>query len=155
MGRRRHIVALTAAIFGITMIHARSSWACSEDVEMPSVPIKVGGRFTGHNCTPMALTQATVVPMKAGSYLAVRTAPGVSAAQLDRLVPSTPVIICTGLTNSQWVGVLYYEPGTEDQSPYGVHDCGLSGADSKKQSVYRGPCRSGWVARRYLMLSAG
>lgn len=151
----RHPFVVSVMALGFGTLNPNSTLACSEDLRPPSVPIMVGGAFAGHNCTANALSQATVRPMKAGSYLAVRNAPSIKSVKLDRLTPGYPVIICTGLTNQQWVGVLYYEPGKEDTSPYGAHDCGLADMNSKRPVAYRGPCRSGWVARRYLMLSAG
>lgn len=155
MWRRRDLFVVSAITLGFGVLCSNSSLACSKDVQIPSVPIMVGGPFTGNNCTPNALSMATVRPMKAGSYLAVRNAPNITSVELDRLTPGYPVIICTGVTNRQWVGVLYYEPGTEETSPYGSHDCGLTDTHNKRPSVYPGPCRSGWVAHRYLMLSAG
>ena len=155
MWRRRYLAVVSAITLGFGILHPGYSFACSKDLQIPSVPILVGGPFTGKNCTPNALSVATVRPMKAGSYLAVRNAPNIKSVELDRISPDYPVIICTGLTNKQWVGVLYYTPGTEDASPYGQNDCGLADMNNKRPSAYRGPCRTGWVARRYLMLSAG
>lgn len=152
---RGRLFVVSAMIFGFGVLHPNTILACSEDLQPPSVPVLVGGPFTGNNCTQLALTRATVRPMKTGSYLAVRNAPHIKSPELDRIAPGYPVIICTGLTNKQWVGVLYYEPDTEDASPYGPHDCGLADMRNKRPLAYRGPCRSGWVARRYLILSAG
>jgi hypothetical protein len=117
----------------------------------PAVPIMVGGPFTGHNCTELAVTMATVMPMKPDAYLAVRAAPDLNAKELERIKPGHPVIICTNITNKLWVGVLYRADGEDDESAH----CGLYETRKPKRSAYNGPCRSGWVARRYLWLSAG
>ena len=95
------------------------------------------------------------MPMKPGAYLAVRAAPNVKSKELDRISPGHMVIICTGITERQWVGILYYGRGGEDVSVYAPQDCGLIETAEDKRTAYQGPCQSGWVARRYLWLSAG
>ena len=86
---------------GFGVLHLSYSFACSKDLQAPSVPIMVGGTYTSDNCTQMALTRATVRQMKAELYLAVRNAPNIKSVELERIKPDYPVIICTGLTNKQ------------------------------------------------------
>jgi hypothetical protein len=78
------------------------------------------------------------------NYLSVRAGPHVRARELDRLRAGQEVVICDGVGNGQWWGVIYSRNPSQD--------CNL-GAIVGRPWPYRGPCRSGWVAGRYVRIT--
>ena len=111
-------------------------------------PVLVGGFAGVDGCT----STATVKPLKPGAtaFLAVRNAPDIRAMLADRLKSGHPVWLCGKVHNRDWIGIVYPNDRNGDLS-----ECEVSNEASEKAVPYRGPCRSGWVARRYLVLSAG
>lgn len=81
------------------------------------------------------------------NFLAVRAAPEVSAPMLARLAPRHPVWICDEAPGG-WTGIVY------QADPHDPLDCGV-GTPVPRVQPYRGPCRSGWVASRYIVVVAG
>jgi hypothetical protein len=80
--------------------------------------------------------------VKVASFLSVRTAPKAGAKELDRLKPGAKVELCEA-RKGFW-GIVYGgEPGT--CVPEIV----------KKAYSYTGPCRSGWVASKFVESVAG
>lgn len=78
------------------------------------------------------------------NFLAVRSAPSVSAKRIDTLGPDQIVWMCDHVEG--WHGIVY--EGSEDQ------DCQTSSpVDSYR--AYDGPCKAGWVSDRYIQLIAG
>ena len=82
------------------------------------------------------------------NFLAVRSAPGTNAPILGRLGPRHPVHVCDGTPDDQWLGIVYIP------DPAGDADCRV-GSPVARPQPYRGPCRSGWVAARYIVVVAG
>jgi hypothetical protein len=72
------------------------------------------------------------------NFLSVRAAPSARARELGRLRPGQVIRICERA--GAWWGIIYGR--TEDQ------DCGLNAV--RRPRAYAGPCRSGWVAARYV-----
>ena len=81
------------------------------------------------------------------NFLAVRAAPGPRARMLARLGPQHPVQVCEEAPGG-WLGIVY-GPSATDRT-----DCG-TGSPVPRPRAYRGPCRSGWVAARYISIVAG
>jgi hypothetical protein len=81
------------------------------------------------------------------NFLAVRAAPRTNAPMLARLGPRHPVWICDEAAGG-WTGIVY------QPDPRAELDCGV-GSPVASVRPYRGPCRSGWVASRYIMNVAG
>jgi hypothetical protein len=110
-------------------------------------PVLVGGFMHADSCT----STGTIGPLEQGGdgFVAVRAAPGTAARMLDRLKPGRPLWLCRDSANGQWVGVVY--PDDEN----GMPDCGVSDTAHDKPAPYTGPCKSGWVMRRFIALSAG
>lgn len=80
------------------------------------------------------------VASRRDNYLSVRAGPGVRERELDRLRNGTLVLICDDAGNG-WLGVVYNRSGNQD--------CLIGQTDTQRRP-YRGPCRSGWVSRRYI-----
>lgn len=110
-------------------------------------PVMVGGFAHADSCT----STGTINRQRTGGdgTVPVRAAPGTAARRLDRLKPGRPLWLCRSSEDGRWIGVVY--PETED----GMSDCGISENAHDKPVPYAGPCKSGWVARRSIELSAG
>lgn len=110
-------------------------------------PVLVGGFAHADSCT----STGTIGPLRKGGdgFVAVRAAPSTAASRLDRLKPGRPLWLCRDDASGRWVGVVY--PQDED----GMSDCGVSENAREKSVAYAGSCKSGWVARRFIELSAG
>ena len=76
------------------------------------------------------------------NFLAVRSGPGTRHAQIDSLHMGDAVFLCSG--EGDWYGIVYG----------GGRDCGVSSPVLPRQ-VYRGPCKSGWVHRSFIEVTAG
>lgn len=94
----------------------------------------------------LSLAEVRGVNRETGNVLIVRAIPRIGAIPLDRLAPGRQVWICDGDAMPGWTGIVYAErPG---------QDCGVAAPVASPQS-YAGPCRTGWVASRYLAVIAG
>jgi len=118
--------------------------AAGAAAQAPSaVPVRVGGSVETDACSGLG----KIAGLRTGGdgFLSVRAAPGVRAAERDRLRNGARVTVCQ--ERGDWLGVVYPRGGDDA-------DCGLSSPRARAAN-YRGPCRSGWVARRYVRLLAG
>lgn len=103
---------------------------------LPDVPVMVGGSPDLDACDGVAVVHG--LDPQGANRLAVRSGPGRGYRRIDRLGPRAELIVCED--GPEWAAVVYGPPGA---------DCGLGGPIARKSS-YRGRCRSGWVASRYL-----
>ncbi|UYV17082.1 hypothetical protein [Porphyrobacter sp. ULC335] len=112
-------------------------------------PVMVGGYGDLDACPSMG----AIIPLRKGGdgYVAVRAAPSRKARELDRLKPGRALMLCRESADGQWIGVIYPEPF----GGAGPEDCGVSSAADGPPRPYEGVCLSGWVARRYVMVTAG
>ena len=108
---------------------------------LPAVPVTVGGEPDLDACGGLAEVHG--LDPRGANRLSVRAGPGTGYPRLDRLGPRVRLIVCE--ERGDWLGVVYGPPGL---------DCGL-GSPIPDATAYRGPCRSGWVAARYVALIAG
>lgn len=118
--------------------------------QAPAVrPVMVGGEPELDACPSVG----AIIPLRKGGdgFVAVRTAPSVKARMLDKLKPGRELLLCEDSADGQWVGVVYPEPWG---GPI-VTDCRVSSPVAGKPRPYDGPCRSGWVARRFITVIAG
>lgn len=122
----------------------------SAEAKAPTTrPVMVGGEPELDAC-PSA---GAIIPLRKGGngFVAVRAAPSVKARMLDKLKPGRELLLCEDSADGQWVGVVYPEP----MGGPSVTDCGVSSPVADKRRAYDGPCRSGWVARRFVTVIAG
>lgn len=105
---------------------------------------------------------ARIVGLRKGGdgYVSVRAAPSAKAAELDRLTASRWVIALTPPTNWDdvtFIGVIY-PAGDGDAASRPLHEvCGVSEtppAAPPFDRPYTGPCRSGWVHKRFVEVLA-
>ena len=108
-----------------------------------SVPVEVGGDPEFDACGGFG----RIVGLDPGgdNFLAVREGPGATRLERDRLGPDALVAICD--ERGAWLGIVYPASGTDT-------DCGVS-SPQETRAPYRGPCRSGWVHRRFVAPVAG
>lgn len=89
-------------------------------------------------------SNGVVVGLGAGDedFLAVRAGPGAGHAKIDRLHNGDAVFVCTGA--GAWDGIVYG----------GGRECGVN-SPIVPARLYTGPCKSGWVERNFIAVTAG
>jgi hypothetical protein len=135
--RRRHAVVIALALAPL----AAAALAAN-----PTQPVMIG-RAGDDLDACLSTGEVTGLNPDGDNFLAVRAAPRASAPMLARLGPRHPVWICDEAAGG-WIGILY------QPNPGGELDCGV-GSPVPRVQPYRGPCRSGWVASRYIAVVAG
>ncbi|HEX7750979.1 MAG TPA: hypothetical protein VF440_01110 [Novosphingobium sp.] len=110
----------------------------------PEVPVIIG-RYADLDACSTVVRVAGLDP-RGDNYLSLRSRPSPKARELARLRPGQWLIACDDRGGGQWLGVLY--------DPTGKADCG-TGSPVARRQPYRGPCASGWVARRFTEVIAG
>jgi hypothetical protein len=93
-------------------------------------------------CTPYS--EISGLNPRGDNFVSVRAAPTTVGRELDRLGPGRKVWICEEV--SGWAGIVY---GPRDSTGCNVE------SPLPRVRAYRGPCRSGWVASRYVTPIAG
>jgi len=106
-------------------------------------PVVIGGDGTTDACSSVA--RVTGLKRGGDNFLSVRVGPGAGFRERDRLGPAVQVHVCEH--DGDWVSIVYAPAGRD-------MDCGVSAA-LPKRIAYRGPCRSGWVHRRFVEVIAG
>lgn len=109
-----------------------------------AMPVIVGGDAEMDACAASGAVAG--LDPKGDNYLSVRSGPGGAAyREVDRIGPGRRITICA--ERKPWLGIVYAPAGR-------AVDCGLS-SPQPRAAPYRGPCRSGWVHRRYVRVTAG
>lgn len=109
-----------------------------------TVPVMIGGNVRYDAC----MSQGEIVGLDSAGdgFLSVRSGPGGRAyVETDRLYNRDKVWIC-GYGHMPWYPVVYSRSGRSD--------C-LAHINNALQTVYRGPCRAGWIHSRYVSVIAG
>lgn len=106
-----------------------------------AVPVMVGGIAALDACG--GLGEVRGLNPRGDGFLAVREGPGSTYPMSGRLYNGDHVYFCD--KHGAWVGIVYGES---------MQDCGVSSPVPKRQP-YKGPCRSGWAHRHWLVLIAG
>ncbi|MBL8588894.1 MAG: hypothetical protein JNK46_10235 [Methylobacteriaceae bacterium] len=109
----------------------------------------------GLNIIENSATLATVFGLKGGkgSFLSVRVGPDAGLREIERLTEGR-MMIPIAQDNPEWFGVVYAPAGLETVEAIAAA-CRIdeaAAATLPEQSVYRGPCKSGWVNRRWVKL---
>lgn len=112
----------------------------------PEVPVKVGRDGPELDACGGIGRVARLTP-EGDNFLAVRERPTAEAPEKDRLDPRTLVWLCDG--QAEWQGIVYPKGAYQ-----ALEDCQVGGP-VPAEAPYDGPCRSGWVASRYIELVAG
>jgi hypothetical protein len=109
-------------------------------------PVMVGGSSELDACGAVGVPQG--LNPKGDNFLAVKSAPNISAKRKTKLTPGQQFIICEYSADEKWIGILV------PIGKMGLDACQVTGPIAKRQ-VYRGPCMQGWVAARYVQVVAG
>ncbi|WP_237050949.1 SH3 domain-containing protein [Microvirga ossetica] len=102
------------------------------------IAVVVGGDFNNPAC-PSTGVVSRLKP-QTESFLSVRSGPGVSHREVDRLTNGSPVAICQ--QTDSWFAVVY-------STQQGTNDCNVQTPSPAKRS-YTGPCKYGWVHSSYI-----
>ncbi|MEN0040680.1 MAG: integron [Pseudomonadota bacterium] len=114
--------------------------ALSMTVATPAIaqPVMVGGESDYDACGSVG--KVVGLNPNGDNYLSVRAEASSKGRELDRLGPETNVFMCD--QRGRWIGVVYGS------------GCGV-GSPIPQRKAYNGPCRSGWVFKKYIQLIAG
>lgn len=93
-----------------------------------------------------ALGRVKKLDPRGDNFLSVRISPSATAREKDRVRPDQNLFLCDDA--GEWIGVVYAQKEDAEQN------CGVA-TPSAYDGAYRGPCRYGWVNRRYIELIAG
>lgn len=106
--------------------------------------MRVGGYHDLDAC--LTVSKVAGLNSKGDNFLSLRSRPAADARELMRLRAGQAVWVCDAAAGG-WTGVLVAPSGDD-------LDCGVGSPIARRQP-YRGRCRSGWVASRYLQVVAG
>lgn len=99
---------------------------------------------------------AEIVGLRKGGdgFVSVRAAPSTKAAEMGRLGPGQRIIavLQDNWNAASFVGVIYV-PDSKADTPL-MDACRLPEAPPYFDGTYTGPCRTGWVARRFVRVLA-
>jgi len=128
----------------------------SSAAEVPPKPVVVKSIvLDGKKIAPGGAVAEIVGLRKGGDgFVSVRAAPSTQAAEIGRLDQGARIItvLLVGWEAASFVGVIYAPEGTADTPLMEV--CGLPEAPPYFDGTYTGPCRSGWVAKRFVRVLA-
>lgn len=88
--------------------------------------------------------EVTGLNPRGDNYLSVRDAPSAETKERDRIEPGQGLAICA--QENGWYGVIYSRDDEED--------CG-TGSPVETPRNYTGPCRQGWVSKKFVTILAG
>ena len=109
--------------------------------ERLAVPIVIGGDT---ETDPCGYAEVRGLDPQGDGFLAVRDGPGTGYAMLEQLHNGDHVFVCAD-DGGGWLGIVYPADGP---------DCEV-GTPWPEQAAYSGPCRSGWVSRKWVKMLAG
>lgn len=107
-----------------------------------SMPVMAGGEADFDACGSQGLVRDLNLQSSDG-FLAVRAGPGSGYAMRDKVYNGYVLHVCD--ERGPWLGVVY---------SHKTEDCGV-GTPWPQARAYTGPCRVGWVFRKYVKDYAG
>jgi hypothetical protein len=110
------------------------------------VPIVLGGSSDEDACSGGGVIVG--LDPRGDGFLSVRSGPGGSSAEMDRVYNGNVVYICG--YRGAWMAVIY----PADHSPADGSNCGVVRPWPTRQA-YTGPCKYGWVFSKYVKGIAG
>lgn len=132
MRTRRSAPGLSLAVSAVALFILGAASAAAE-------PVHYGGAEDYDACPIVGEVRG--LDPKGDDFLAVRAGPGIRHRMLDRIHTGQIVHVCD--QRGSWLGIVY-----------GKRDCAVD-FPILMRSPYRGPCRSGWVSRKYIAEVAG
>ena len=109
--------------------------------KLPTVPVLVGQDPESDACAGSGIVVG--LDPTGDNFLSVRVGPGSKFREIDRLNTSDSVYVCDERLG--WYGIVY--PVSRA--------CNVSSVSFDKPQPYSGPCRSGWVYKKFIKLTAG
>lgn len=128
--------------FKIILFSLLVCWKYTADASGKTIPVMYGGDDDLDACSALAVVAN--LSDGADEFLAVKAAPSIKAKRVDKLLKGQSLWICEEKNN--WYGVVY----ARDEK----QDCGVSTPVGKRMP-YTGPCKSGWVHKKYVKPIAG
>lgn len=128
MSSKLHLILGLSAILGLAAVSPGNA-----------EPVRVGGPADFDACGVVGVPKG--LNPRGDNFLAVRAGPSSRTRMRAKLRPGQRFFICE--TRGQWVGIVYGRGGSGVTSPI------------RRRQAYRGPCRSGWVFRRFVRVIAG
>ena len=129
----------------LTGILAALMLAClplATSAQQRHVPVMVGGEADFDACGSQGAVRG-LDPQGGDGFLAVRAGPSSKYATLDKVYSGYILNLCDQRGNR--LGVVY---------SHDTRDCGV-GTPWPRRQAYAGPCRSGWVYRKFVGDFAG
>ncbi len=150
----RTIPALTISI---AMIAAASAPSRAEDVA--AQPVRITPPIMDGKALFSGGSIARIVGLHKGGdgFVSVRAAPSTKAAELDRLTASRLVIAlgpATDWSRATFIGVVYPAAAADGVSLFAACDFSETPIGPPFDRPYAGPCRSGWVHKRFVEVLA-
>lgn len=108
------------------------------------ISVYYGGDENIDACSSLA--QVNHLSKGPDGFLAVKDAPSIKAYRTDKIFNGQKLWVCEESKDGKWLGIVY--------SPNEKQDCGVS-SPVEKRKPYNGPCKSGWVSKKYVTLLAG
>lgn len=111
---------------------------------LPAAPAQAQYLRLGGDGMDACASNGFVVGTTAGGddFLAVRAGPGADYAKIDQLHEGDAIFLCTAA--GAWAGIVYG----------GGRECGVN-SPIVPARLYAGPCKSGWVHRNVIEVTAG
>lgn len=120
--------------------------AASLAAEDDSIPIVIGGNDVMDACPSVGAVKG--LKIKGDGFLSVRSGPGSQFLERDRLLEGALFYMCDEKNSGggTWIGIVYSKKNTST--------CGVTSA-IEKVSVYKGPCKWGWINSKWVKVVAG
>jgi hypothetical protein len=114
--------------------------------EVSSIPIVIGGNDEMDACPSVGAV--TGLKVKGDGFLSVRSGPGTQFPEKDRLLEGALFYMCGGKNarGSDWIGIVYSKKNTDT--------CGVT-SPIENVTVYKGPCKWGWINSKWVKVVAG
>ena len=112
-----------------------------EHTPRPAVPVTIGGDQYLDACAGKGVI--TGLDPRGDGFLAVKAGPGPRYKRVDKLFNGEQVYLCSD--HGKWFGVVYSKTKQK---------CNVT-TPWAKPLPYTGPCRSGWIHKSYVKITAG
>jgi hypothetical protein len=129
--------SMLAALAAASFISPAHAW------ERPAVPVVITAD-PGYDVCGNGVVQA--LNPHGDGFLAVKGGPGLDYPRIDKLYNGEEVYLCG--YRGDWFAVVYPDRGGDPSA------CNVS-TPWRNTMPYTGPCRSGWVHRRWIQVIAG
>ncbi|WP_244462650.1 integron [Methyloceanibacter caenitepidi] len=127
--------------FGLAAALTLTGLSATALAQQPQVPVLVGGEADYDACGSQGVVRG--LDPNGDGFLAVRGGPSSKYGMLDKIYNGMIVNLCD--QRGSWLGVVY---------SHETRDCGV-GTPWPRRQAYSGPCRSGWVYKKFVTDYAG